>query len=135
MTWIASRTLVDPNGREVTVAIGAPHVVGPDEWACPYKVTGLATDHESRTGGADALQALLIAIGTVRGLLEESAEPLTWSGSEPGDTGLPLFPTMVWGVALRRHIENLMRIEEEFWESRIGVRVPDWNNATRKPPP
>jgi hypothetical protein len=124
MEWIASRTLTDDSGNEVTVALGTPYAVSPEEWACPYKVSGLSPAEEVREAhGSDAVQALLLALEGIRFVLSESTKPLTWTGGEPGDTGIPRLPTMGWGLALRRHVENVMGVEEEFWISSLTART------------
>ena len=124
MEWIASRTLTDDSGNEVTVALGMPHAVAPDEWACPYSVSGLSPrERDSDAHGADALDALLLALVAIHQVLSESITPLTLKDGEPGDTGIPRFPPMGWGLPLRRHIENIMSVEEEFYISLLATRT------------
>jgi hypothetical protein len=126
MEWIVSRTLTDGSGNEVTVVLAAPYAVDAGEWACSYGVTGLSQIPPRHTAhGLDALQALLLAIGAIYGLLEAAPKPLTWKGGEPGDTGIPRLPTMAWGLSLRRHIENIISVEERYWQSLISVSRGD----------
>jgi hypothetical protein len=117
MEWIASRTFTDDSGKEVTVALGAPYAVGVDEWACPYDVSGLSPAQVRHARGIDAFQAILMALDAIYRLLDASPNALSWKGGDPGDTGIPRLPTMAWGLPLRRHIENVMNMEEEFWQS------------------
>ena len=44
-SWIATRTLlaVRPDGQElaITLRIGVPYEIAPEEWACPVAIEGL----------------------------------------------------------------------------------------------
>lgn len=70
--WIAETRLIlrcrDGTRMPVTLAIGAPWQVGPDEWRCALSLEGLYADLAPMAGG-DALQALGLAWGLARMLL------------------------------------------------------------------
>jgi hypothetical protein len=128
--WIVSRTLADDCGNEVTVALAAPYALGPGDWICPYEVSNVSEIQEiqaRQAHGIDALQALLLALEDIRLILEQTQKALTWKGGEPGDTGIPRWPTMVWGLSLRRHIESIIGVEEQFWKSWLEGKVHKWS--------
>lgn len=94
MYEIARRTLTlctDPAG-EVVVTIGLPQEEPSGEWSCPYRIDGLAGwEHERKVTGVDSLQAVELALATMRAALTGSHEAkeglLNWdeepTGSRP----------------------------------------------------
>ena len=63
-TWLASRAIaaVSADGRhfQITLRIGIPYEISPEEWACPVAVEGLQEQlHDIH--GIDAWQALQLA--------------------------------------------------------------------------
>jgi uncharacterized protein YuzE len=94
MYEIARRTLTlctDPAG-EVVVTIGLPYEEPSGEWSCPYRIDGLAGwEHERKVTGVDSLQAVELALATMRAALTGSHEAkeglLNWdeepTGSRP----------------------------------------------------
>ena len=84
---IARRTLlaIDSTGREfsLTLGIGLPYEVSPDEWACPLLMDGL---HERLADqhGVDSWQAMQLAyqlIAQLLGYFAEDGGQLYWPES------------------------------------------------------
>ena len=86
---IAERSLIaEPKGAprfEIELRIGVPARSSNGAWACPASIEGLS-QRSLDTYGADSLQALLLALRTVRGVLEDFVK----DGGKlylPGDEG------------------------------------------------
>jgi uncharacterized protein YuzE len=101
MYEIAHRTLTlhtEPP-REVTVTIGLPYEEPSEEWSCPYRIDGLAGwEHERKVTGADSLQAMELALMTVRAALagsHEAKEGLLGCDDELG-SGSPRTVYVTW---------------------------------------
>ncbi|PZG19397.1 DUF2283 domain-containing protein [Nonomuraea aridisoli] len=77
MYEIAQRVLAlrtDPP-RDVVVTIGLPYEESTGDWSCPYRIDGLeGWEHERKVTGFDALEAVELALGTVRAALAASHE-------------------------------------------------------------
>jgi hypothetical protein len=108
LQWLAARTIiaVEPDGREqmVTLRVGIPFEVSPEEWACACAMDGY---HENLgpIHGVDAWQAIQLAFSLQHQLLgylsekgtkflyEESREPLALAELFPkpprSNEGLP----------------------------------------------
>jgi hypothetical protein len=74
---IAERFLdLDENGKQetLTVAFGKPFVVEGKGWACPYRISAMGHDRVSPAGGADAVQALQLAMHMVHSELSMMAK-------------------------------------------------------------
>ena len=60
-SWLASRTILavkaDGQATSVTLRIGTPYEISPEEWACPVAMDGLQ-DRMRDVHGIDAWQAL-----------------------------------------------------------------------------
>ena len=54
--------------------IGTPVVVGREEWACPFRITGLPKDIDTAAHGSDAVQALELALVGAGALLSRSPQ-------------------------------------------------------------
>jgi hypothetical protein len=96
--WLASRIIVaiEPDGteQEVTLRIGTPFEISPDEWACACAMQGC---HESLgpIHGIDAWQAIQLALNLQQqllGYMEEDGTRFLYPDSrEPLSLG-ELFP-------------------------------------------
>ncbi|WP_175510358.1 DUF6968 family protein [Micromonospora phaseoli] len=85
---------------EVIVRFGKPH---PDplstngDWCCPFQIHGLGDDSVEQAFGVDSLQALLLAVWSVRLQLADRAEQnavrLDWL--EQTELGLHVVPDVV----------------------------------------
>ncbi|MGR6916897.1 DUF6968 family protein [[Actinomadura] parvosata] len=90
MYEIAHRVLTlrtDPP-REVVVTVGVPYEEPTGEWSCPYRIDGLdGWEHERKVSGLDSLEAVELAMVTVRAAVAGSHEAreglLAWE-EEPG---------------------------------------------------
>jgi hypothetical protein len=60
--------------RQVVLEIGTPVSVGSDEWACPFRVTGLPKLIDTAAHGIDAVQALELALVGAGTLLSRSPQ-------------------------------------------------------------
>jgi hypothetical protein len=60
-TWLASRTILavraDGQATTVTLRIGTPYEISPEEWACPVALEGMQ-DRLGDVHGIDAWQAI-----------------------------------------------------------------------------
>jgi uncharacterized protein YuzE len=100
--------------RQVTVTVGLPYEEPGGDWSCPYRIDGLAGwEHERRVSGADSLQALELALGTVRSAIAGSHEArrgaLSWDDAP--FVGVPQTVYVSWDrvsevayIALKREI-------------------------------
>ena len=91
---VAARRVFQKAGkskRPVVLTIGVPQMVG-SNWGCAVKITGLGPplSRPRFVFGADALQALHLAMQFASVTLETSGHELEWLG-EAGDLGLPKF--------------------------------------------
>ena len=118
--WIATRLLLDRDGRRVEVAIGVPYDDGRN-WYCPYRVdrAGEVTI-KKRAGGVDGLQALALASEALSQLLEQSGETLTWhvlengvpvAVGETGDTGIYRLLPAALGFPFYKKMRQLVEDE------------------------
>jgi len=90
---IATRTL-SAGSDDVVVTIGKPELFKDgNDYYCPYAIDFLGKKKMSYAGGADAVQAIQLAmqkIGVDLAYLKTpSNEPISWIGGGPGDTGFP----------------------------------------------
>jgi hypothetical protein len=89
----------DGSRTEVVLKLGKPM---PDplpggDWCCPHQIVGLGDERVAATFGVDSLQALLLAVYSVRLRLTERAEgasvALDWLGQP--DLGLKVDPAHI----------------------------------------
>jgi hypothetical protein len=90
---IAERRLavVGEPDRELVIVVGKPRL-DPDptgDWMCPYLVEGLPGARRRYAHGIDSLQALQMALEAARAAINAAGLVCTYSGSEPGDIGIP----------------------------------------------
>ena len=110
---VATRQLqLIPSGRPVALELEAPEQRRPGAWTCAYRVRGLGRVRAGRVGGADAIEALLLALEALRRELEPFGHRLTWTG-EPGELGLPTAVPDFLGAEFRRRVERMVRAETE----------------------
>ncbi|AQZ60791.1 unnamed protein product [[Actinomadura] parvosata subsp. kistnae] len=91
MYEIAHRVLTlrtDPP-REVVVTVGVPFEEPTGEWSCPYRIDGLdGWEHERKVSGLDSLEAVELAMVTVRAAVAGSHEAreglLAWEEEPAG---------------------------------------------------
>ncbi|MFC7099349.1 DUF6968 family protein [Nonomuraea rubra] len=91
MYEIAHRVLAlrtDPP-RDVVVTVGVPYEEPTGEWSCPYRIDGLdGWEHERKVSGLDSLEAIELAMITVRAAVTGSHEAreglLAWDEEPAG---------------------------------------------------
>jgi len=94
----ATRELTLSGRAKVTVAIGKPRKFrGGIDYYCPFQITGMGDEKVRYTGGADAVQALQLALVLIGVQLQSSEEAragkLSWDGGRRrGDFGFPERP-------------------------------------------
>jgi hypothetical protein len=107
---IATRSLkVAGSRRKAVVTLRMPVQVGEDEWHCAFHVTGM---EKVQLGiGADAIQALQIALAGLRLELNREKGRYTWLGGRPGDHGFPQMVLPGLGPAFEDHMEQVIERE------------------------
>ncbi len=81
-------------------------------WECPFLIEGLGKPQIQNIGGADALQALLLAIEGVRVALEKTGDRYIWLDIDPEfGSGIPGYIPTDYGRQFEARI-NLV-IERE----------------------
>lgn len=95
MPDVLERRFNGPNGQTVIARVKFPvqDLEVPDEWSCSYQVVGLGHQKWRQAVGADAIQALLLALSNVSAALYASEAyrlgQLEWLEGLNGDLGLP----------------------------------------------
>jgi hypothetical protein len=52
-----------PEGKIVTVLIGKPAMfLDPDDYCCPYHISGISSESFQYVGGVDVVQAIYLAL-------------------------------------------------------------------------
>lgn len=103
--------VVDQPDREVVLSLGKPRPYRGD-WACSVLIEGVPGERRRRIRGADALQALQLALEHARRALDAAGLPLTqFEHGEPGDLGLPSSAPTGYGVAFQHRCEQMMERE------------------------
>jgi hypothetical protein len=108
VTAISKRsfTVADNPGRVVVASVGMPMPDSAGDWRCAFHIEGIESGGSFDAHGIDALQAMLLAIEGIRKVLDDSRLTLSWSGGEPGDTGIPHMIPLSLPAATRREIER-----------------------------
>jgi hypothetical protein len=105
----------------VTVQIGMPRQSG-DAWVCPFEITGLGSAKVAHGCGEDAVQALILALASIRAARDRSSPPLTWLSGDAGDTGFPRFVPDAFGIDFSRRIERLIDRETDRFGAALEAR-------------
>jgi len=118
---IARRILTEPgkSDRNVTVYLGTPRRHPKHVWECPFLIEGIGKPEIRSVGGADALQALLLAIGSIKEDIEQSDVEYLWMGSKELGTGIPL-QVPPHGRSFEERLRPLLERESKrFWEAKF----------------
>jgi hypothetical protein len=107
---IATRRLRTSAGSEVVATLLAP-VEADGEWECAFRITGLPNTVSERIRGVDSMQAIGLGIEGLRFYLERADDRLTWLDGEPGDLGFPRRIPPGFGVAVEKHLVQLVNDE------------------------
>ena len=140
--------------RPVVVSIGAPRRNPKGYWECWFSVEGLGKRDVHRVGGADALQALLIAIEGARITLDKTGRRFSWLEYDPdkAGSGIPRYvPTHLGPLAeariniaiereskrnflriLKSRKANIAAFEGELKERRETLAILEQSLARRK---
>ncbi|MBA4000841.1 hypothetical protein [Brevundimonas sp.] len=82
---------IDGVERRIVVEWMKPHRERGD-WRCDWVIHGLGDDpRQGHAFGVDSAQALLLAMGAVRGVVEHEAPKIRWLSADHG-LGLPAIP-------------------------------------------
>jgi hypothetical protein len=87
---VASREYRMPDGTSVISTIYSPTQIGPDKWECTFTISGMHPHLELQARGADALQALIEAIGGLRKHLL-GIQTIKWLDAPTGAVGIPRY--------------------------------------------
>lgn len=108
---IAIRDLrVAEGGTVATVILRTPQPDDEGEWECRFTISGLANPVFQSAYGIDAMQALILAIESIRLALAAAPESLSWEG-ENGDPGFPRFVPTYFGPEFSAHISRIIDAE------------------------
>lgn len=120
---IARRVLTQmgPEIRDVTVLIGNPRRQSDGTWKCSYCIEGLGKSRVQTAEGADALQALLLAVGGARVSLEKTGNRFSWLDYdlEKAGSGIPRYVPTQYGPRFEARIN--LAIERESKRYYEGV--------------
>ena len=94
--------------RRITVSLGKPRKVGDGDWACQYRIRRLGRSETSEAHGFDAVQALVLALESVRIALDRSGRRFSCLGGEPGDTGFPRYVPSAFGPKFAKRLGRLI---------------------------
>jgi hypothetical protein len=108
---VATRIYKTHGGTDVTATIYEPVMTRPDEWECPFRISGLPKEIDDCSHGVDGMQALHIAFEGLRFHLEASGEVLTFFDGEAGDLGLPRSIPSSFGVEVEKHLTAMLNDE------------------------
>src|SRR5713101_3504968 len=121
--------------RQVVLEIGTPVMVGREEWACPFRITGLPKDIDTAAHGGDAVQALELALVGAGALLSRS--PQFRAGqiemwNKPVKNAAALFLPLPMN-SIQGALENLRayleRQEEKERKTKRDWFNPEWRRA------
>lgn len=115
-------------GPKVAVSIGAPRRLAVGHWESWFSVEGIGKTQVMKIGGADALQALLLAIEGARVALDKTGGIFFWldSSSEGAGSGIPRFvPTNTGRLAEARINIAIERESKRFFQRTLNRRKVD----------
>jgi hypothetical protein len=121
--------------RHIDLEIGSPVLVRDNEWACPFRITGLPKAIDTAARGIDAVQALELALVGAGTLLSRS--PQFRAGqiemwNEPVKNAAELFLPLPM-KSLQSSLENLRayleRQQEKERKTKRDWFDPEWRRA------
>ena len=127
---LITRTLLDSEspGTIVTVSIELP-IQTDGDWECAYCIDGM--DIAGCVHGVDGLQALLLAVESVRQAIARSDRTLTWvidgqPAADIGDPGIPKHVPTIVDRAEQMRINDMIDQSVERWleERAKGAQTP-----------
>lgn len=112
----------EPSRRRIIVSLGRPRKVADGDWVCPYRIRGLGVSKVRHAHGFDAVQALVLAIESVRVTLDRSGRRFSCLGGELGDTGFPRYVPTAFGPEFARRLSRLIDREVQRFARLIEKR-------------
>jgi hypothetical protein len=119
---IARRELIEIGSNSaVVVSIGTPRRHPKGQWECWFSVERLGKRDVHRVGGADALQALLIAVEGARVALDKTGRRFSWLEYDPdkAGSGIPRYVPTMYGPLVEAHINIAIERESKRYYQRI----------------
>jgi hypothetical protein len=121
---IAERVLTcGKRKRTLIVRLGMPRKVPRSDWACPYQIVGLRDSRVEDAYGVDSVQALIMALESIRRRLERSRVSCTWMGGEEGDAGFARMVPGFFGFAFSTRINRLIDRELDRFGRSLRKRL------------
>jgi hypothetical protein len=117
------------------VRLGMPRRHG-RAWVCNIHISGVGMDEPWIASGADAFQALIVAIATIRGRIDKSGFGFSWLAPERGAHGFPRFIHERWGgIRFRSKLERMVDREvDRFVRAMTRRQVLSGLRPKRLPP-
>lgn len=123
-TRILTATTTDEQ-REVVITIGAPRRYADGHWECCFLIEGLGPARVETCGGADAFQALLLALDGIWVGLRQTGYRFTWLSSDFG-AGIPRQIPIGYGDRFEKRVERVIERETaKHWETMLRDRKVD----------
>ena len=114
---VAERILTGESKRRerIIVRVGMPRKAIPQDWVCPFQISGIHGSRVYPAYGVDAIQALQLALEAIRLQLARYRVRATWPGGEKGDPGFPQMVPIAFGPAFATRISRLIAREEKLF--------------------
>lgn len=124
---IASRVLNETGGslREIEVSWEKPQRKPRGNWECRFLTKGLGEPQIHSIGGADSLQALLLAVEMARVTLDKTGSHFTWLETDPdkSGTGIPRYIPMHQGPRFEARVNlAIERESKRYFQGRLKTR-------------
>ena len=120
---IARRELNEVGGtfRQVVVSFEEPWEDSRGNWECRALIEGLGNPQIVPSGGADSLQALLIAVEGVRVALDKTGSRFTWLETDPNkaSSGIPRYIPTHQGPIFEARVNVAIERENKRYFQRI----------------
>jgi hypothetical protein len=118
---VASRIFTEPgkSDRKVIAYLGTPRRHPVFVWECPFLIEGIGKPQIRSVGGADSLQALLLALKGIKGYLDQTDVEWVWMESRDLGTGIPL-QVPLHGRSFEERVRLLIERESKrAWEGKF----------------
>jgi len=120
---IASRVLNEIGGslREIEISFEEPQQTPRGNWECRFLIEGLSRPQIHSVGGADSLQALLLAVEGARVTLDKTGSRFTWLETDPdkAGTGIPRYIPTHKGPRFEARVNQAIERESKSYYQRI----------------
>jgi hypothetical protein len=124
---IASRVLNEIGGclRQIVVLFEEPRRDPRGHWRCRFLIKGLARPQIRSAGGADSLQALLLAVEGARVTLDKTGSRFTWLETDPDKAGpgIPRYIPTHQGPRFEARVNlAIERESKRYFQSILKIR-------------